>query len=688
MASPQRPTPDLATMLPGPRFQPSEQLMPVSAQGLQRAPSSSPPSLHLDEQTVAEQRGARMERRRMKQASPLEGRNVRHSGTGEPDGGLTTPTRSRPQSQSEIQPQGTPPPIRTASPEINADMARYGLVADTAVDTTSPTHRPSRQQLSNPGRQSPEQRSAVTPTASDQGSEVESPSRRISRTDLYSSRESLESLPSTSRANRKGSGFRRADKSISGAAAAAKAAAAKAGAGEMHVVGEIVGASGFSFPMLFCRWELVYDPAKSWKVLRGLTKGSTHACCRGWEEEELVVWEHPLDILLQTQSLQGWPSLLLRVHARDESNNRDSFVSYGLVKLPTTPGLHHLSCRTWFAVETNRAAGRTFFGWHTGLIPRLEDESFVTDLRQRDDAGPFICTVGTGEVHLRLSILTKNFSHISHQGGESLVAALERLNINIQKSVMMEERRRSLTELLTEGQKLVRGGREERMASARSALDSRRRGGDQLRSPAPSETSRSPSFLERQSRSSFRGFGGMRASASPGRLGSEPAGTQELDGRSETSAGSFSRPRDRYAERMARRERERTAREGGSATPSVLGGEASGGTGVAPSSDSGGVAAPSRPVSMSGAPASRTNSGIAERGGRGGGGGTATATAAVVAGRQTDGDDGIETVTAEEDVGGGGGGGGGIATAIGSDDLAAARAAARMARRAQPRSAF
>ncbi|GIL62557.1 hypothetical protein Vafri_16646 [Volvox africanus] len=676
MTSPQRLAPDLATMLPGPRFQPSEQSIPVSAQGLQRAPSSSPPSLRLDDQTVAEQRGARMERRRMKQASPLEGRNVRHSGTGESDNGLASPTRSRPQSQSQMQPLGTPPAIRTASPEINADMTRYGLVADTAADTASPTVRMPRQRLSNPERQSPEQRSAVTPTASDQGSELESPSRRISRTDLYSSRDSLESLPSASRANRKGSGFKRGDKSTSGAAAAAAKAAAKAGTGEMHVVGEIVGASGFSFPMLFCRWELVYDPSKSWKVLRGLTKGSTHACCRGWEEDELVVWDHPLDIHLQTQSLQGWPSLLLRVHARDESNNRDSFVSYGLVKLPTTPGLHHVSCRTWFAVETDRAAGRNFFGWYTGLIPRLEDESFVTDLRQREDAGPFICTVGTGEVHLRLNILTKNFSHITHRGGESLVAALERLNANIQKSVIMEERRRSLSEQPTDGQRLVRGGREERMASARSALESRRRG-DQIRSPAPSETSRNPSFLERQSRSSFRGFGGPRASASPGRLGLDPAGAQEFDGRSETSVGSFSRPRDRYAERRARRERENAAREGGSATPSVIGGEASGGQ---PSSDSGGAAALSRPVSISGAPASRTNSGITERGARGGGGGGAAAVA-VAAGRQTDDDDGLETVTAED-------GGGGAATAIGSDDLAAARAAARTARRAQPRSAF
>lgn len=59
---------------------------------------------------------------------------------------------------------------------------------------------------------------------------------------------------------------------------------------------------------------------------------------------------------------QGWPALLLMVYAREESYNRDSFVSYGLVPLPSTPGCHKVSCNTWFAVESNRALGRTFFG--------------------------------------------------------------------------------------------------------------------------------------------------------------------------------------------------------------------------------------------------------------------------------------------------------------------------------------
>ncbi|GLC36538.1 hypothetical protein PLESTB_000159200 [Pleodorina starrii] len=666
MAWQQGTSPDLANMLPGPRFQSAEQ-MSVPQPPQRTSPGPAPP-LQLEDQSRAE---ARRERRRMKQASPLEGRNVRQSGTGESDAGMTSPIRS--------QPQGTPPPINTASPELAPDMARYGLAVD-ATDAPSPTARQPRQRLSGPGRQSPEQRSMVTPPASDQGSEPGSPSRRVSRTDLYSSRDSLESLTpggGVFRANRRGSGFKKNKAGgASGAAGAKPAAAAKAGLGDLHLVGEIVGASGFSCPMLFCRWELLYEPAKSWKVLRGLTKGATHACCAEMEEEEMVVWEHPLDIHMQTQSLQGWPSLLLRVHSRDETTNRDVFVSYALVKLPTSPGLHHLSCHTWFAVESSRAAGRSFFGWYTGLTPRLEDESFITSLRQREDAGAFICTVGAGEVHLRLNILTKNFGQITHQGGESLATALERLNTNIQKSMNLEGRRRS-GESLSDGQRLVRGGREERIASARSALESRRRG-DQL-SPAPSDTDlgRQLSVPERQGRSSFRGFGGPRASASPGRLGSETAAGQDGDGRSETSLSGYQRPRDRYAERLARRERDKTGREGPSTTPSVVGGDAGGGGGGR-SSDSGGAAALSRPVSVSGASATRTNSGLTERSAsRSGRGGPAAAAGAAAAGRPVDEDDGLETIAADDAA----------VTRAGADDLAG-RAADRAARRGQQRSAF
>ncbi|KXZ46950.1 hypothetical protein GPECTOR_39g444 [Gonium pectorale] len=402
----------------------------------------------------------------------------------------------------------------------------YGLAVDTG-DSPSPTGRP-RRRMSTAGGHSPEPRTG-TVTPSEYGSELGSPTpaRRLgSRSELRSSTESLDSLAAAAaRSARRGSGFKKGTKSKG-----PKSPAPKIVFADVHFMGEIEGASGFDYPMLFCRWQLLYETSKSWKVMRGLQQGATHACVSAAEEEGMVVWEHPLEVHMQTQSLQGWPALLLMVYSRDESINRDSFVSYALVPLPTTPGLHRISSKTWFAVESTRALGRSFFAWHTGLLPRLEDETFITDLRKREDAGPFICTVGAGDVHLRVHVLTRNLDQVSHKGGESLAAALERLTTNLlrastqlaNKSAALEERRRS-SESLTEGQKLVRGGREERMAAARAAIDSRRRGGgDGNVSPAPSESSRTSMLDQRPP--SFRGFAGGRPST--GRFGSDPNGPQ------------------------------------------------------------------------------------------------------------------------------------------------------------------
>ncbi|GFH17644.1 uncharacterized protein HaLaN_14322 [Haematococcus lacustris] len=47
------------------------------------------------------------------------------------------------------------------------------------------------------------------------------------------------------------------------------------------------------------------------------------------------------------------------VFARDDATRRDCFVSYAVCPLPVTPGIHHMSCRTWQPVEAQRIQQRT-----------------------------------------------------------------------------------------------------------------------------------------------------------------------------------------------------------------------------------------------------------------------------------------------------------------------------------------
>eukprot|EP00959_Pyramimonas_sp_CCMP1952_P301328 6304511-Pyramimonas_sp.AAC.1 len=61
---------------------------------------------------------------------------------------------------------------------------------------------------------------------------------------------------------------------------------------EVHIVGQIVGASGFEQRNLFCKWGV--EAGQSWDRLEGLDMGQTHVDHP--EEGEMAVWAHPIDL--------------------------------------------------------------------------------------------------------------------------------------------------------------------------------------------------------------------------------------------------------------------------------------------------------------------------------------------------------------------------------------------------------
>ena len=53
--------------------------------------------------------------------------------------------------------------------------------------------------------------------------------------------------------------------------------------------------------------------------------------------------------------------MVFMVYARNDGSDKDEFVSYGLAPLPKNPGIHHIKCQTWFAVEANQVTSRRLF---------------------------------------------------------------------------------------------------------------------------------------------------------------------------------------------------------------------------------------------------------------------------------------------------------------------------------------
>ena len=60
----------------------------------------------------------------------------------------------------------------------------------------------------------------------------------------------------------------------------------------------------------------------------------------------MAVWAHPLDVHYSIKGIDGWPRLYVEVWGID-GLGRYEIAGYGCCIVPTTPGLHELTCRTW-----------------------------------------------------------------------------------------------------------------------------------------------------------------------------------------------------------------------------------------------------------------------------------------------------------------------------------------------------
>lgn len=70
---------------------------------------------------------------------------------------------------------------------------------------------------------------------------------------------------------------------------------------EVHVIGQIIGGSGFPESSLFCKWKVHMGSA--WRVLQGDSEGQTQV--DDPSDEPMASWCHPIDLHFATKGLQG-----------------------------------------------------------------------------------------------------------------------------------------------------------------------------------------------------------------------------------------------------------------------------------------------------------------------------------------------------------------------------------------------
>ena len=118
--------------------------------------------------------------------------------------------------------------------------------------------------------------------------------------------------------------------------------AQKVGEPELHVIGEILGAQGYEFPSLFCKFA--FEVGGNFRLLQGLSAGQTH--CDEPPEGEMANLSHPIDVHYAVKGIDGWPRLRLEVYGVDQYG-RIEIAGYGTCMVPTTSGTHELKCSTW-----------------------------------------------------------------------------------------------------------------------------------------------------------------------------------------------------------------------------------------------------------------------------------------------------------------------------------------------------
>jgi hypothetical protein len=117
-----------------------------------------------------------------------------------------------------------------------------------------------------------------------------------------------------------------------------------------------------------------------------------------------AVWEHPIDVLLSTTALAGWPQLQVTVWQQDELL-RNEIVGYGAVRVPCAPGAHRLEVATWRPEGTWLQELRaSFLG---GGLPQLMDLRCVTHPTEAPRTG--LATTTSATVELDIQVLARGF---------------------------------------------------------------------------------------------------------------------------------------------------------------------------------------------------------------------------------------------------------------------------------------
>lgn len=173
---------------------------------------------------------------------------------------------------------------------------------------------------------------------------------------------------------------------------------------EVHVIGEIVGAE---FPgqyiatNAFAGWEC--KAGKEWTLVGGDEKGQTQVDYP--EDNEMVIWNHPIDLHFYTRSLAGWPQLVFEVGRLDMYGGKH-LVGYGFTYVPCSSGSHEVEVDVWRPCGTPM---EEVLDYYLGGGPSLVDQELIWHVNRAKEDRCHLFTQSMGTIYLQLDVMVRNF---------------------------------------------------------------------------------------------------------------------------------------------------------------------------------------------------------------------------------------------------------------------------------------
>lgn len=151
---------------------------------------------------------------------------------------------------------------------------------------------------------------------------------------------------------------------------------------------------------LYCKYTFNYGP--DWESSHGFENGISQIAERGTgAQQDVYVWNYPLDISFKSCNMFGWPQIVMSVYGIN-AFGKDVIRGYGSLHLPVSPGRHVKYIRLYTPMSSSKCQQLT--SWLTSNPPEFFTAKFTAQARGRE-----VTRVHSkGMVKLVLNVTTRN----------------------------------------------------------------------------------------------------------------------------------------------------------------------------------------------------------------------------------------------------------------------------------------